>query len=125
MFYYSDTGLQPSSVFSTSQGSKNYDYIEKPFLQTTAPTNYDQNSTIAAFLNTSIGLVSLESGRFEIPSADFSGTCADNVYVKFENNVNSNSCLRTVVYSTQNEFSAQCTTKFSAKKYAQSLWIAK
>lgn len=124
-FYFSDTQLQSSSVFSTSQGTKSYDYIESPFLQTTTATYYDQNQTIAAFVNSTIGLVALESGFMELPIADFSGTCTDNNFVKFENNVNSNMCLRKVIYTTQDAFNAQCSTKFSASKYVQSLWIAK
>lgn len=39
------------------------------YIQMTADLNYDQNDTMAAFMNTSIGLASSGSGFFEIPMA--------------------------------------------------------
>ena len=169
-FYYTDTKLQPSSVFTTSQGSKDYSYPEgslvqvslhfisyssylwpicnvsilslltllsfpfpleySPFIscngrrrwQKTADSYYDQNDTISVFTNTpASGLVSTGSGFMQIPVSGFSGECVDSNYVKFENNIDVQSCYRTLSSISPSNLVSQCVNDFSVAHYVTNL----
>lgn len=86
--------------------------------------NYDQNDSIAAFLDTtSQGLVTNGPGFFQLPQADFSGECNDQNFVTFENHVEPQSCVRTLSMDSAT-FAAQCEAQFSLKRYVTDLYIA-
>ena len=97
-------------------------------LQSSIQLYFDQNHTIAAFTDTNtnnLGLVSIGSGFFELPTADFTGYCEDNTYIKYEQSVTPKSCLRKLEYSSFSLFSTQCVNDYSVNKYVQNLWIAR
>lgn len=86
--------------------------------------NYDQNDSIAAFLDTiAEGLVTNGPGYLQLPLADFTGACNDQNYVTFENPVEPKSCARTLSTDSAT-FAAQCETQFSLSRYVTDLYIA-
>ena len=94
--------------------------------QATADSHYDQNDSIAAFTNTTLyGLVTSDSGYFQVPISDFSGKCNQNNYVKFENKILRNSCLQDLTYQTYGRFQNTCEKGFSVQKFVTNLFLAK
>lgn len=86
---------------------------------------FDQNDSIAAFLSTSATtLVSNGPGYFQLPSPDFSGSCNDNNFVTFENDVELTDCVRGVSTS-ESVFVSQCESQFSVSRFVTDLYIAK
>ena len=102
---------------------KQFNYMK---YQATVDSHYDQNDSIAAFTNTSLyGLVTSDSGYFQVPISDFSGKCNQNNHVKFENKIPRNSCLQDLPYQTYGSFQNTCEKGFSVQKFVTNLFLAK
>jgi hypothetical protein len=150
--FYETADVVGTSVFTTSEGQKEYSYLQsteatvtdyssrrhspvclllnESFLlgmvvQAVADAMYDQNDSIAAFSALEgRGLVSNGPGFMQLPLADFAGMCNDLNYATFENRVEPQSCARTLS-ADADMFEAQCTNQFSVSKYVTSLLIAR
>ena len=76
------------------------------------------------------GFVSTGSGLLQVPTASFTGECADNNYASFENNVSPpQPCLRSLYVpatpSGPAAFATQCVGDFSVQRYVTNLWLAR
>jgi hypothetical protein len=99
-FYFTDDGLEDSSIFSSPAGQKNFDYATAATSLGSATASqtdsiFDQNDTIPAFqLVGSSYQPYIGAGYFGVPQPDFSGLCNDNNYAQFEVNADVKSCTR-------------------------------
>lgn len=119
--------MKSSSVFGESTGQKDYSYIPDTPTALASDSYFDQNDSIAAFLgssSSSSSLVSNGPGFFQLPTPDFSGSCNDQNYVTFENDVALKECVREVS-TTESVFVSQCESQFSVGRFIDNLFIAK
>lgn len=86
---------------------------------------FDQNDSIAAFLSSSTStLISNGPGFFQLPLPDFTGSCNDNNYVTFENDVKLTECVREIS-RVESVFVGQCEAQFSVGRFVTDLFIAR
>ena len=76
------------------------------------------------------GFVATGSGLLQVPSASFTGECADSNYVLFEQSVSPpQPCLRSLYLPPTPDgkaaFTAQCVGDFSVQRYVSNLWLAR
>jgi hypothetical protein len=129
-FYFTEDALQDSTIFSSPEGQKSFDYLTaSTALSTVASTSsdsiYDQNDTIPAF---QLFAGSYENyvgvGYFSVPRPDFSGLCNDNNYAQFEDNQDKETCYRGISSegSSNGAFEDQCTDQ-SLARYVSDLFV--
>jgi hypothetical protein len=123
-YYYTDTAVQSSTIFTESAGQKDYDYIEESTTTSSTDAYYDQGDGIAAFkYDGSSTYYSTSSGYFSLPAADFSGECNDHNYVTFEDNIAPRQCMRKLDNTDTTNFVAQCTSLFSVNNFADRIFV--
>lgn len=123
-YYYTDTAVQSSTIFTESAGQKDYDYIEESTTTSSTDAYYDQGDSIAAFkYDGSSVYYSTTSGYFSLPAADFSGECNDYNYVTFEDAVAPRECMRKLDNTNTANFAAQCTSLFSLNNFADMIYV--
>ena len=86
--------------------------------------NYDRNDSIAAFLTSSGSLISNGPGYFQLPISDETGSCNDQNYVTFENDVDGGTCSRTLSLVPE-LFISQCENQFSVERFVTTLSIGR
>ena len=69
-------------------------------------------------------MFSVDTGFFSIPAADFDGSCNDNNFASFEEDIAPRSCHREMASSDTNLYTEQCTKDFSVARYVQELYVA-
>jgi len=122
--FYDAPTWRGSSVFSTAEGQKSFDYSDD-ILTVNADMSYDKNDTIPIFYNSSEGDTILMDGYFALPVADFSGYCNDNNHARFQVSEYDQVCRRKVIVDKGNEvFSQICKNELSSMLYTSLLVAA-
>jgi len=124
--YFTDTAVQPNTIFNGASGKKAYNYGENAPASVNLDANYDRGDNIAAYAGTAStpgSLYATNMGYFSIPAADFNGKCNDFNYATFENDIQSRSCSRQMHSLDTLLYTAQCNSDFSVSRYVTQLWL--